>query len=26
MKKYELVPVHGISKDNLDQFSAGCSY
>ncbi len=26
MKKYELVPVHGISKDNLDQFTAGCSY
>jgi len=26
MKTYELVPVHGISKENLDQFTAGCSY
>jgi ABC-type sugar transport system substrate-binding protein len=26
MKKYELVPVHGISKENLEQFTAGCSY
>ena len=26
LKKYELVAVHGITKDNLDQFTAGCSY
>jgi ribose transport system substrate-binding protein len=26
LKKYELVPVHGITKDNIDQFAAGCSY
>jgi ribose transport system substrate-binding protein len=26
MKKYEMVPVHGISKENLEQFTAGCSY
>jgi ABC-type sugar transport system substrate-binding protein len=26
LKKYELVPVFGITKENLDQFAAGCSY
>ena len=26
LKKYELVPVHGITKENVDQFAAGCSY
>jgi ABC-type sugar transport system substrate-binding protein len=26
LKKYELVPVHGISRENVDQFAAGCSY
>src|SRR5262245_541518 len=26
MKKYELVPVHGITKENVDKFAAGCSY
>ena len=26
LKKYELVPVHGITRDNVDQFAAGCSY
>jgi ribose transport system substrate-binding protein len=26
LKKYEMVPVHGITKDNVDQFAAGCSY
>jgi ABC-type sugar transport system substrate-binding protein len=26
LQKYELVPVHGITKDNVDQFAAGCSY
>jgi ribose transport system substrate-binding protein len=26
LKKYELVPVHGINKSNVDQFAAGCSY
>ena len=26
LKKYELVPVHGITKENIDQFAAGCSY
>jgi ribose transport system substrate-binding protein len=26
LKKYELVPVHGITKDNVGQFAAGCSY
>jgi ABC-type sugar transport system substrate-binding protein len=26
MKKYEIVPVHGISRENLEQFTAGCSY
>jgi ribose transport system substrate-binding protein len=24
--KHELVPVHGITRDNLAQFEAGCSY
>jgi ribose transport system substrate-binding protein len=24
--KYELIPVYGITKDNVDQFAAGCSY
>ena len=26
LQKYELVPVHGISRENVDQFAAGCSY
>ena len=26
LKKYEMVAVHGISKDNVEQFAAGCSY
>ena len=26
LKKYEMVPVHGINKENVDQFAAGCSY
>jgi ribose transport system substrate-binding protein len=26
LKKYEMVPVHGITKDNVDQFATGCSY
>jgi len=26
LKKYELVPVHGITKENVDKFAAGCSY
>jgi ABC-type sugar transport system substrate-binding protein len=26
LKKYELVPVHGITKENIDQFAVGCSY
>jgi ribose transport system substrate-binding protein len=26
LQKYELVPVHGITNDNLAQFEAGCSY
>jgi ribose transport system substrate-binding protein len=26
LKKYEIVPVYGITKDNVDQFAAGCSY
>lgn len=26
LKKYELVPVHGIGKENVDQYAAGCSY
>jgi ABC-type sugar transport system substrate-binding protein len=26
MQKYELVPVHGITRENLDKFAAGCSY
>ena len=26
LKKYELVPVHGITKENVDQFATGCSY
>jgi ABC-type sugar transport system substrate-binding protein len=24
--KYEIIPVYGITKDNVDQFAAGCSY
>jgi ribose transport system substrate-binding protein len=26
LKKYELVPVHGVTKENVDQFTVGCSY
>ena len=26
MKKYEMVPVYGINKENVDKFAAGCSY
>jgi ABC-type sugar transport system substrate-binding protein len=26
LEKYEMVPVHGITKDNVDQYTAGCSY
>jgi ABC-type sugar transport system substrate-binding protein len=26
LKKYEIVPVYGITKENVDQFAAGCSY
>jgi len=26
LQKYELVPVYGITKDNVDQFATGCSY
>lgn len=26
LKKYELVPVYGIIKENVDKFAAGCSY
>jgi ribose transport system substrate-binding protein len=26
LRKYEIIPVYGITKDNLDQFAAGCSY
>ena len=26
LKKYELVPVFGIEKENVEQFAAGCSY
>jgi ribose transport system substrate-binding protein len=26
LRKYEIIPVHGITKDNVDQFAAGCSY
>jgi ribose transport system substrate-binding protein len=26
MKKYELVPVHGITRENVGRFAAGCSY
>jgi ribose transport system substrate-binding protein len=26
MQKYELVPVHGITRENVEQFAAGCSY
>ena len=26
MQKYELVPVHGITRENVDRFAAGCSY
>ena len=26
LKKYELVPVFGITKENIEQFAAGCSY
>jgi ribose transport system substrate-binding protein len=24
--KYEIIPVYGITKDNVDQFATGCSY
>jgi ABC-type sugar transport system substrate-binding protein len=26
LKKYEIIPVYGITKENVDQFAAGCSY
>jgi ribose transport system substrate-binding protein len=26
LKKYELVPVHGITKENVEKFAAGCTY
>jgi ribose transport system substrate-binding protein len=26
LKKYEIVPVYGITRENVAQFSAGCSY
>jgi ribose transport system substrate-binding protein len=26
MQKYELVPVHGITRENIDKFATGCSY
>jgi len=26
LKKYEIIPVYGITKDNVDKFAAGCSY
>jgi ABC-type sugar transport system substrate-binding protein len=26
LKKYELVPVYGITKENVEKFAAGCSY
>jgi ABC-type sugar transport system substrate-binding protein len=26
LKKYEIVPVYGITKENVAQFAAGCSY
>ena len=26
LNKQELVPVYGVTKDNVDQFAAGCSY
>lgn len=26
LNKYELVPVHGITKENMAQFETGCSY
>ena len=25
-RKYDIIPVYGITKDNVDQFAAGCSY
>lgn len=26
LKKYDVIPVYGITKANVDQFAAGCSY
>lgn len=26
LKKYEIIPVYGITKNNVDKFAAGCSY
>jgi ribose transport system substrate-binding protein len=26
LKKYEMVPVFGINKENVDKFATGCSY
>jgi ABC-type sugar transport system substrate-binding protein len=26
LQKYEMVPVHGINKENVEKFAAGCSY
>lgn len=26
LTKYDIIPVYGITKDNVDQFAAGCSY
>src|SRR4029078_6804423 len=26
LKKYEMVPVHGVTKENGERFATGCSY
>ena len=26
LKKYDIIPVYGITKENVDKFAAGCSY
>ena len=26
LKKYDIIPVYGITKNNVDKFAAGCSY
>ena len=26
LEKYEIIPVYGVTKENVDKFAPGCSY